>query len=191
MSTVSRRSFGAAVAVAALAFTPVALAQNPMRGPLPQEQRALIDYMAEHHDELKREIRVTKKGYEASTTTANKELAQKLKAHFRYMHKRLGSGAMVRRWDPAFVELVEYYDEIETEFKELENGIRVVVTGTTPAAIKVAQNHGRIVSGFVKHGSDAVHREHEVALGKKAKPTEPKTEAADKPRRQGGRFWDR
>lgn len=149
-----------------------------LRGPLPEEQRSLIQYLAEHHNELRREVTLLDDGYAASTTTVNKELAEKLKQHVAYMKKRLGSGAMVRRWDPAFVELVEFHDQITAEISDLENGIRVVVVGKTPDAIKVAQNHARIVTGFVTNGPDAVHERHEPVTGGKGK-SDPGSDAGD------------
>ncbi|MCC9608734.1 hypothetical protein LOC68_08785 [Blastopirellula sp. JC732] len=162
---------------AATVFRPVALlamlacfptsvlwSAEPMRGPLPPEQQALIHYLADHHKELTREVKLRDDGYEATTTTKNKEVAAKLKQHLAYMQKRLGSGAMVRRWDPAFVELVKYHDQITTKVEQLDNGIKVVVTGKTPDAVKVAQNHAKVVSEFAALGYDAVREAHDPAL---------------------------
>lgn len=135
-------------------------ARPEFRGPLPDEQKEIIHYLAEHHAALKREVKLTDHGYTAITTSENPDIVKKLLTHFDYMEKRLDSGAMVRRWDPAFEEMVEYYEQLETNVKKLENGIQVIVKGTTPEAVKVAQNHARIVSGFVNEGQTAVSREH-------------------------------
>lgn len=139
-----------------------------MRGPLPEEQREIIQHLAENHDKLHRKVTIRKDGYEASTTTKNQELAAMLKTHIAYMHKRLGTGAMVRRWDPAFVELVKFHDQITTEIEHLDNGVKIVVTGKTPEAIKVARNHARIVTGFTLEGAAAVQRRHDPVYGSKA-----------------------
>ncbi len=138
--------------------------EESYRGPLPEEQQAIIHYLAEHHDDLHREVTLRPDGYEATTTTQNKELADHLIQHFKYMQKRLGSGAMVRRWDPAFVELVKFHDQITTDVEYLTNGIKVVIVGKTPEAVKVAQNHAQIVTGFTKQGAAAVRAEHPTAL---------------------------
>ncbi len=135
-----------------------------MRGPLPAEQREIINYMAKHHKELIRKVKLRKDGYEASTTTENEELAGKLKQHFAYMEKRIGSGAMVRRWDPAFAELVKFQDEITTKVQYLDNGIRVTVTSNTSNGINVAQNHARIVTGFTTNGAEAVQKKHPAVI---------------------------
>ena len=134
-----------------------------MRGPLPQEQRDLIHELAKNHKKLIRKVEATEKGYVATTTSKDKELAQKLKKHFRYMKKRLDSGAMVRRWDPAYAEMTEYYDQLEVAAVELPEGLKVTITGKTPEAIKVARNHAAIVTSFVKKGADEVSKKHKKA----------------------------
>lgn len=145
------------------------MAQERMRGPLPPEQRAAIAFLAEHHKELKREVTLSDDGYTATTTSENAEVSKRLREHFAYMKKRMESGAMVRRWDPAFVEMVQYHYQIKTEVTELENGIRVKVTGTTPEGVQVARNHAKIISEFVKRGFPAVHEPHETAVNKDGK----------------------
>ena len=146
-----------------LTLANIGLAQERLRGPLPAEQRELISFLADHHKDLKRKVTLREDGYSAETTSENAEVVTKLVKHIQYMKKRLGSGAMVRRWDPAFVEMVEYHDQLQTEIELLKNGVRVVVKGKTPNAVKVARNHARIVSGFVEIGSEAVGREHKTA----------------------------
>lgn len=141
-----------------------------MGGPLPDEQKAILHEMATRYRELHREVVVTPDGYTATTTTENKELAAQLKAHLAYMEKRLESKAMVRRWDPAFVELVKYYDQLDTEVSPLPNGVKVTVKGKSLEAIQVARNHAKIITGFVENGAAAVQREHPAALDPKKKP---------------------
>lgn len=134
-----------------------------MGGPLPQEQRAIIHELAENHKKLTRKVEMTKKGYIATTTSEDQALATKLKTHFRFMKKRLDSGAMVRRWDPAYAEMTAYYDKLEVAVEELKNGLKVTITGKNAEAIKVAQNHARIVTKFVEKGTDELHKEHKAA----------------------------
>jgi len=156
-------------------------AQPAMRGPLPDEQQEIIADMAKQHADFKREVKLNDKGYTATTTTTDKALAAKLKAHLKYMAARLDSKAMVRRWDPAFVELVEYYDQLDTKITELDDGVKVEVIGKNADAVKVAQNHARIVTGFTKEGAKAVEREHKPALTKEAAENGSKKEAVPCP----------
>lgn len=131
-----------------------------MNGPLPEEQRNIIHDLAQRHTELKRKVTLTKKGYTATTTTPNKDLADMLKKHVTYMKKRLDSEAMVRRWDPAFAEMVDHYDDLEATIELIKGGVKATIQGKTPEAIKIAQNHAKIVTAFTKNGSDELHEEH-------------------------------
>lgn len=137
-----------------------AASAEPFRGPLPKEQQDIIHYMAQHHADFSRKVTLTKTGYKAVTTTKNKELVKKLHAHVAYMEKRLESGAMVRRWDPAYAEMVQHYKDLEPKITLIENGLEVTVIGKTPRAIKVAQNHANIVTSFAKEGFESVQRKH-------------------------------
>lgn len=134
-----------------------------MRGPLPVEQREIIHNLAENHKKLSREVKLTPKGYEATTTSDDAALVTQLKTHFRYMQKRLDAGAMVRRWDPAYAELTEYYDKLDVKVEELPKGLKVTVTGKTEKAVKVARNHASIVTSFVKRGAKELPEEHDAA----------------------------
>jgi hypothetical protein len=50
----------------------------------------------------------------------------------------------------------------------LDNGLSIVVVGQTPEAVKVAQNHARIVTGFTEEGSAAVRNSHLPSVGSDA-----------------------
>ncbi len=126
--------------------------EEPVRGPLPERQRDIIHRMAENHAKIRREVVPDAEGYSARTTSEDPETEAILREHFAYMKKRLGAGAMVRRWDPAFVEMLEHYADIVVTEKEIPGGLEVRVVGKTADAIKVAQNHAAIISGFVRTG---------------------------------------
>jgi len=81
------------------------------------------------------------------------------------MSDRLESGLMVRRWDPAFAEYVGHYKDIKHKFAKTKKGVRMTVTGKTPAAIKVAQNHAAVISEFIKDGWKAHDRSHAAVMG--------------------------
>lgn len=128
------------------------------------EQGEIIHYLASHHDEFTRKVTITNDGYEAITTTDNAELVDKLHSHFKYMKSRMESKAIVRQWDPAFIELADYFNELEVETEFLDNGLKVIVKGRTQEAARVAQNHAEIVSEFIKEGLSAVKKPHKKAL---------------------------
>jgi hypothetical protein len=153
-----------ATALVAVCLSPAASFGQGM----PADSKEAIHRLFDGHKSIKRDLKLTKKGYEALTESNDPDIARAIKKHVAQMSERLESGLMVRRWDPAFAEYVEHYADIEHEFKPTKKGIRVVVTGKTPAAIKVAQNHAKVLAEFVSKGWGAHDERHPAALTGKA-----------------------
>ncbi|MDF1741347.1 MAG: DUF3365 domain-containing protein [Verrucomicrobiales bacterium] len=140
-------------------------------GPMPEEMRENIRGLFDGHDKLERKVEVTDTGYRSTTTSEDPAVVKILQAHVRQMEKRLKSGLMVRRWDPAYEEFVKHYDEIDIEITEIEKGISVVATGATEDARKVARNHAGIIGRFIKNGWSEHDRKHAAVLsGEKVAP---------------------
>lgn len=149
-----------ATAIVALCQTPAsALGQG-----MPAESKESIHRLFDGHKSIKRDLKMTEKGYEAVTESDDANVARAIKKHVAQMSERLESGLMVRRWDPAFAEYVAHYADIKHEFKPTKKGIRVAVTGKTPAAIKAAQNHAKVLADFVSKGWEAHDELHPAAL---------------------------
>ncbi|MCP5539958.1 MAG: hypothetical protein H7A53_03195 [Akkermansiaceae bacterium] len=173
--------FGASAAVL-LAFVSISSPPPLLAGP-PANQgghgveadfRGAIHALFDAHAELDRSVTLTEDGYRAETTSENPEVAATIQRHVREMRDRLDDGFSVRHWDPAFVEFRQYYDQLETAIEEIPGGVRVVVKGKTPEAAKVAQNHAKIISGFVAKGSEQMHQTHPVALSSTEVPAAPR-----------------
>ena len=131
---------------------------------MPAESREAIHKLFDGHKEIKRDYKLTERGYEAVTESDNPDIARAIKKHVSQMADRLKSGLMVRRWDPAFEEYVRYYDDIEHVFKLTQKGMKVIVNGKTADAVKVAKNHAKVLAGFVADGWKAHDRRHPAAL---------------------------
>ncbi|NJM55263.1 MAG: hypothetical protein HC841_04545 [Verrucomicrobiae bacterium] len=54
--------------------------------------------------------------------------------------------------------MVRHYKDLDLKTEATEKGLRIVMTGKTPDAIKIAQNHAQIVSKFADKGWD----EHDI-----------------------------
>lgn len=154
---------GVLAASAALATT--ATAQG-----MPPEARQNIHLLFNQHAAVTRTVTMTKDGYVSLTESENPKVAAALKEHVRQMEARLKSGLMVRRHDPAFVEFAKHYDDISHAMEPTENGLKMTVTGKTPAAIKVAQNHANVVTDFATNGWEAHDRDHAAVLKSGAEP---------------------
>jgi hypothetical protein len=134
---------------------------------MPPEARGNIHTLFRNHDKLTRTVEKTDTGYIATTESDDPKVVTALREHIKQMSARLESGLMVRRWDPAFAEYVAHYKDIKHQFSKTKKGVRMTVTGKTPAAIKVAQNHAAVISEFVKDGWKAHDRNHPAVSGTK------------------------
>mgnify|MGYP003115772601 CR=1 FL=1 len=119
---------------------------------MPAEQRDTIHGLFDSHDKFQREVTQTDKGYISKTTSDDPKAVELLQTHVKQMEGRLKEGLMVRGWDPAYVEFVNHYDDIDIQITDIENGISIVATGKTEAAKAVARNHAGIISKFIDHG---------------------------------------
>ncbi len=139
------------------------------------EAHANIQELFAQHGKITRTVEKTESGYIAITESDDPRLAKVLQEHVRQMSDRLESGLMVRRWDPAFAEYVEHYKDLKHRFVKTKKGLRMTVTGKTPKAILVAQNHAAVVSEFAKDGWAAHDRSH-AAVGTPKESTPKKGE---------------
>lgn len=131
---------------------------------MPPEARANIQTLFNNHEKITRKVEKTEKGYVATTESDDPKVVAAMRDHVKQMSARLESGMMVRRWDPAFAEYVAHYKDIKHKFTKTKKGVQMTVTGKTPEAVKVAQNHAAVVSEFIKDGWKAHDRTHPVAL---------------------------
>lgn len=135
------------------------------------EAHDTIHSLFDSHTKFEREVQHTDNGYISKTTSNDPRAVKLIQTHVKQMEERLNKGMMVRGWDPAYVEFVKHYDDIEIKVQNIENGVEVVAVGATEDARKVARNHAMIVSKFVEHG----WKEHDVshpAVASTSKPIE-------------------
>ena len=135
---------------------------------MPVENRDTIHELLAAHSKIKREVKLTDDGYTSMTTSEDKEIVKALQRHVGQMEARMKKGLMVRGFDPAYVEFVNHYDDMEITLKAVVNGVSVVAKGKTEDAKKVIRNHAGIITKFVANGMDEAHKAHAAVLGKEA-----------------------
>lgn len=138
-----------------------ALAAPPEGRGMPAEAREVIQSLFADHAKIRRAVTMTEDGYMAVTESDDPKVAGALHKHVTQMAERLESGLQVRRWDPAFAEYVAHYKEMDHQFQKTEKGVRMVVKGRTPLAVRVAQNHAAVISAFAANGPEEHDRRHE------------------------------
>ncbi len=142
-----------------------ATAQGPGRGRgMPAEAREVIHGLFDSHDKFEREVKKTDDGYVSKTTSKDPAVVKLLQTHVKQMEKRLKQGLMVRRWDPAYEEFVNHYDDIDIKITNIENGISIKAVGATADAKKVARNHAGIISKFIQNGWNEHDKTHPAVV---------------------------
>ncbi len=131
---------------------------------MPPEARKNIHQLFNQHEKVTRSVTLTPTGYVALTESKDPQVAATLVEHVGQMEARMKSGMMVRRHDPAFVEFAQHYDDMTHVIEATKSGLKVTVTGKTPAAIRVARNHAAVVTDFAAHGWEAHDRNHPAVL---------------------------
>jgi len=135
---------------------------------MPAAQRDTIHGLFDSHKLFVREVVETEQGYVSKTTSEDPAAVELLQTHVKQMETRLKDGMMVRGWDPAYVEFVNHYDDINIQITNIENGISIAATGKTPEAIAVARNHAGIISEFINHGWKEHDKTHAAVYGESA-----------------------
>ena len=129
---------------------------------MPAEAREQIHALFDNHAKIHRELKLTATGYTATTESDDLKVAAALQTHVKQMQERLGSGLSVRRWDPAFAEYCDHYSEMDHSFTPTAKGVCMTVTGRNAAAIKIAQNHAKVVSAFASQGWSEHDKKHDT-----------------------------
>lgn len=158
----SSKTFFLSAIAAVTALASSCAQQGGGRG-MPPEEREQIHALFDNHARIRRTVTLASDGYSAVTESDDPKVAATLKQHVSQMQKRLESGLSVRRWDPAFAEYSDHYADLKHDFVPLEKGVRMTVTGRTPAAVKAAQNHAKLLSAFIAHGWAEHDKQHPAA----------------------------
>jgi len=123
------------------------------------KDQALFKELLKEHNSLKRDTINIENGIISTTTAKNPELTRILQEHVTGMKNRFDSGRAIRSWDPLFVALFEYKDEITMVYRNVENGIEATLTTDNPKLVELIQCHDQTLHGFVNEGFEAGGRE--------------------------------
>jgi hypothetical protein len=147
-----------------MTFSSIAIAQRHGggHGGGNREYRNVFHALLQNHTKIERTVKFTDKGVKTLTTSSDQGIARLLKKHVMQMKGLVESGRPIRRWDPLFAAIFEHHELIIMEIKPVANGIEVEEYSHDPFVAKLIQEHGKVVSLFVKHGFDEAHKPHQV-----------------------------
>ncbi|MCA9061097.1 MAG: DsrE family protein, partial [Planctomycetaceae bacterium] len=134
-------------------------------------------YLLDHRDEIRREITNLENGIDTLTESDNKEVVAKIQEHVAGMYQRVENVNPIHMRDPLFRELFANAEKIQMEYKETDKGVQVRETSDDPYVARLLQEHAKVVSLFMKHGFDELHRNHPLPPRHKPADDQAATEA--------------
>ncbi len=127
------------------------------------QDRAVWMQLLADHSKIRRSVVHTQEGdvgvVVATTESDDPAVAARIQDHAKAMKERMKVGAMVRGWDPVFVELFENHAKVRLEVTLTDKGVRIRESCTDPETIALMRSHAMGVSDFVREGADANDRE--------------------------------
>ena len=120
-----------------------------------RRDQALFKQLLADHKQLRRETVLLPNGIRVKTTSDNPELVRVLQEHVEGMKLRFGNGRAIRSWDPLFIALFEYRDQITMIYRNLDNGVESELTAEDPKLIELIHAHDLTLHQFVERGFDA------------------------------------
>ncbi len=142
-----------------------------------QADRDVFHFLLENHASIRRTVKERPDGVETVTESDDPAISGKIKEHVKWMVDRVETVRPIRMRDPLFAELFRYADQIEMEYEETEQGVKVVETSADPYVAKLIQTHAQVVSQFVERGFAEAMKNHAVPsrpVASKPESREPK-----------------
>jgi len=124
-----------------------------------RRDQGVFHKLLEHHGRITRSLEMLENGILARTLSEDPEVVDLLHEHATQMHRRMGEGFGLRKWDPAFVEIFAQADKVQMDMKLIRDGVEVRETSDDPNVVKLIQAHGRGISAFVARGRAAAGQE--------------------------------
>lgn len=122
---------------------------------------ALYHELLKRHSELERISTKLEDGIETITrvTSKDEKLINILQDHALGMKKRFDGGRAVRSWDPLFIKLFDYREQIKMAWEMLDDGIKVTLTSKDTETQELINLHDETLHAFVKYGFKASKHE--------------------------------
>ena len=123
--------------------------------------REVFHFLLSNKDKINRQVTETSNGVETLTESSDPAIVEKIQEHVASMYQRVENVQPIRMRDPLYREIFKHTDKIEMKLENTDNGIRVVETSEDEYVVKLIQAHAKVVSGFVEHGFEEAHKNHE------------------------------
>ncbi|WP_146534770.1 hypothetical protein [Rubripirellula reticaptiva] len=119
-------------------------------------------YLIEHRDDIRRTVKILANGVETRTESDVEDVARMIQTHVEAMYDRMEHANPIRMRDPLFREVFAHAKKIKLEIEHTDHGVRVTETADDAYAIKLVQEHAKVVSLWIKNGYAELPKNHAV-----------------------------
>lgn len=117
-------------------------------------------YLIEHRDDIRRTVKNLPNGVETVTESDVEEVASMIHTHVEAMYDRLENANPIRMRDPIFREVFANAKKIKMDVEHTDHGVRVKETSDDAYAVKLVQEHAKVVSLWIKNGYAELPKNH-------------------------------
>lgn len=122
----------------------------------------LIHRMFAATEKIRRTVKKTSQGVEATTESRDPKVATMIQKHAHAMQARLQKHQPIRAWDPLFAVLFDHADKIKLRITNTRHGVKITETSADPDTVRIIHAHADAVSGFVHEGMAGMAKRHEA-----------------------------
>ncbi len=117
-------------------------------------------FLIEHRDSIHRTVKNLANGVETLTESDVDEVSEMIQVHVEAMHGRLENSNPIRMRDPIFRAVFTNANKIKMEIEHTDHGVRVTETSNDEYAVKLIQEHAKVVSLWIKNGYSELPKNH-------------------------------
>ena len=117
-------------------------------------------FLLDHRDSIRRTVKNLPNGVETVTESDVEEVASMIQTHVEAMYDRLEHANPIRMRDPIFREVFANAKKIKMDVQHTDHGVRVKETSDDAYAVKLVQEHAKVVSLWIKNGYSEVPKNH-------------------------------
>eukprot|EP00961_Rhodomonas_salina_P138418 1861812-Rhodomonas_salina.1 len=129
-------------------FLQLAIAQSPLDDP----DQDTIQKLMQNRAQISRDVEQTEAGVLTHTYSSNPEVAGWIQKHVAEMKARVEENRVIRAGDPLFVAVFDNAADLDFQYTDVADGVRVTETGKTECAVDLVHAHAQVVSSFIQNG---------------------------------------
>ncbi len=117
-------------------------------------------YLIEHRDSIHRTVKNLPNGVETLTESDDADVASMIQTHVEAMYDRMEHANPIRMRDPIFREVFANAKKIKLEIEHTDQGVLVKETSEDAYAVKLVQEHAKVVSLWIQNGYAELPKNH-------------------------------